>query len=346
MRYQLLGRSGLRVSRLCLGTMTFGEAWGWGAGEAECRRIYDAFRDAGGNFIDTANIYTEGQSEEMLGRFLQGHRHEVVLATKYTNARPGRDSNAGGNHRKSMMRSIDESLRRLHTEFIDLYWMHIWDQMTPVDEVMRGFDDLVRQGKILHAGISDAPAWWVAQANTMADLRGWAPFVALQIEWSLIERSVERELVPMAQALGLTVTPWSPLAGGILTGKYRRGEGKGGRYEGVDLADFRDEGERVDRTVGTVLEIAGELACSPAQVALAWVLARTEVPVVPILGARSLAQLRDNLGALDVQLSADQQRRLDDASRVLPGFPSDFYRRKTVRALVYGGLRDSIDAPR
>lgn len=228
MRYQLLGRSGLRVSRLCLGTMTFGEAWGWGAGEVECRRIYDAFRDAGGNFVDTANMYTEGQSEEMLGRFLEGHRHEVVLATKYTNARPGRDSNAGGNHRKSMMRSIEESLRRLHTDFIDLYWMHIWDQMTPVDEIMRGFDDLVRQGKILHAGVSDAPAWWVAQANTMADLRGWAPFVALQIEWSLIERSVERELVPMAQALGLTITPWSPLAGGILTGKYRRGEGTGG----------------------------------------------------------------------------------------------------------------------
>src|SRR6202158_2010994 len=230
MRYRLLGNSGLRVSEAALGTMTFGEDWGWGAAKEEARKVYDAFREAGGNFIDTANVYTNGTSESFLGEFMQGHRQSVVMATKYTNATPGTDPNAAGNHRKSMMQSVEASLKRLQTDYIDLYWVHIWDQITPVEEIMHGLDDLVRQGKVLHVGISDFPAWWIAQANTLASLRGWSQFIGLQIEYSLMERTVERELIPMAKALNVGVVAWSPLARGILTGKYH-GEGKvdGGR---------------------------------------------------------------------------------------------------------------------
>ena len=224
MRYRLLGKSGLRVSELCLGTMTFGEEWGWGSSKDESRNILDAFFEAEGNFIDTANVYTGGTSETLLGEFLKGNRDRVVLATKYTNAMPGTDPNAGGNQRKNMMHAVEASLKRLQTDYIDLYWLHIWDRITPLDEVMRAFDDLVRQGKIIHAGVSDMAAWAVARANTLAELRGWTPFVGLQIEYSLIERTVERELIPMADALGIGVTAWSPLAGGVLTGKYTQGK--------------------------------------------------------------------------------------------------------------------------
>src|SRR5205807_369388 len=220
MKYRLLGNSGLRVSEAALGTMTFGEEWGWGAGKDEAKKVYDAFREAGGNFIDTANLYTNGTSESYLGEFMQGHRESVVLATKYSNAAPGADPNAGGNQRKNMVQAVEASLKRLRTDYIDLYWVHIWDGITPVEEVMRGLDDVVRAGKVLYTGISDAPAWWIAQANTLAQLRGWSPFIGLQIEYSLIERTVERELIPMAKALNLGLTAWSPLSGGVLTGKY------------------------------------------------------------------------------------------------------------------------------
>jgi aryl-alcohol dehydrogenase-like predicted oxidoreductase len=196
MKYKLLGNSGLRVSEFALGTMTFGNDWGWGAAKGESLKVYNAFRDSGGNFIDTANIYTNGTSESFLGEFVKGHRESVVLATKYTNAASGKNPNAAGNHRKSMMQSVEASLKRLQTDYIDLYWVHIWDQITPVEEVMRGLDDLVRQGKVLYVGISDAPAWWIARANTLASFRGWSAFAGLQIEYSLLERTVERELIP------------------------------------------------------------------------------------------------------------------------------------------------------
>jgi aryl-alcohol dehydrogenase-like predicted oxidoreductase len=209
MRYRLLGNSGLRVSEAALGTMTFGEEWGWGSAKDEARKMYDAFRGAGGNFIDTANFYTNGTSESFLGEFMKDHRQSVVLATKYSNAAPGTDPNAAGNHRKSMVQALEASLDRLRTDYIDLYWVHIWDQITPVEEVTRGLDDLVRQGKVLYVGISDAPAWWIAQANMLAQLRGWSPFIGLQVEYSLIERTVERELVPVAKALNIGFTPWS-----------------------------------------------------------------------------------------------------------------------------------------
>lgn len=343
MRYRLLGRSGLRVSELCLGTMTFGEEWGWGSSRDESQRILDAFLEAGGNFLDTANVYTNGTSESMLGEFLQGRRDSVVLATKYTNAMPGTDPNAGGNQRKNMMRSVEASLKRLKTDYIDLYWLHIWDRMTPLDEVMRAFDDLVRQGKILHAGVSDMAAWAVARANTIAELRGWSPFIALQIEYSLVERTVERELVPMAEELGIGITAWSPLGGGILTGKYAEGKARADDRLNTEMMKPFAAG-RKDPTciVAEVAEIAREVGRSPAQVALAW-LRQRPVPVIPIVGARRLEQFRDNLACLDLTLDADQLWRLDDISRVELGFPHDFFDRERVRALVSGGLWDRIE---
>src|SRR6202795_2270425 len=229
MKYRLLGKSGLRVSEAALGTMTFGDEWGWGSPKDEAQKVYETYREAGGNFLDTANFYTSGTSEKFVGEFIKGHRESVVLAAKYSNAAPGNDPNAAGNHRKSMMQALEASLKRLQTDYIDLYWVHIWDGITPVEEVMRGLDDLVRQGKVLYVGISDAPAWWVAQANTLAELRGWTQFIGLQIEYSLMERTVERELIPMAKALNVGVLAWSPLARGVLTGKYAEGKAGGGR---------------------------------------------------------------------------------------------------------------------
>ena len=342
MRYRLLGHSGLRVSEASLGTMTFGEDWGWGAAKDEARKVYDAYREAGGNFIDTANVYTNGSSETFLGEFMKGHRQSIVMATKYTNAMPGNDPNAGGNQRKNMMQAVEGSLKRLQTDYIDLYWVHIWDAMTPVEEVMRGLDDLVRQGKILYTGISDAPAWWIAQANTLAGLRGWSPFVGLQIEYSLIERTVERELIPMAKALNIGVTAWSPLAGGVLSGKYHgHPSSEPGRLSGDMMKPFLPEEQRAKRVVDALKTVADQSGRSMAQVALAWLRYRP-VPVIPIIGARKLSQLQDNLASLELNLSADQVRALDQASQIEMGFPHDFYARDMVRGFIYGGMRDRI----
>ncbi len=344
MRYRLLGNSGLRVSAAALGTMTFGDDWGWGSAKDEARKVYDAFRAAGGNFVDTANMYTNGTSETFLGEFMKGHRGSIVLGTKYTNAAAGKDPNAGGNQRKNMFQAVEASLKRLQTDYIDLYWLHIWDQITPAEEVMRGLDDLVRQGKVLHVGISDAPAWWIARANTLADLRGWSPFIGLQIEYSLAERTVERELIPMAHALKLGVTAWSPLAGGILTGKYHgQGSTEGARLSVANMRQFSPAEERSARIVAAVKKVAEEVGRSAAQVALAWLQYRP-VPVIPIIGARKLSQLEDNLASLELTLSDDQVKALDDASQIEMGFPHDFFRRDMVRTFVYGGTRDLIDA--
>jgi len=341
MKYRLLGHSGLRVSELSLGSMTFGEEWGWGSPKEEARKIYDAYREAGGNFLDTANVYTGGTSERMLGEFLQGHREQMVVATKYTNAMTTGDANAGGNHRKNMMQAVEGSLQRLKTDYIDLYWLHIWDQITPVEEVMRAFDDLVRQGKVLHVGVSDAPAWWISRANTLAEFRGWSPFIGLQIEYSLVERTVERELIPMAKALGLGVTAWSPLAGGALTGKYSGGSKEEGRYSTEMMKSFLPEKERQERVVAAVKQISSETGRSLAQVALAWFRYR-DVPVIPIIGARKLSQFQDNLDSLTLNLTPEQVRRLDEASHIAPGFPHEFYQREMVRTFVFGGMRDQI----
>ena len=342
MRYRLLGNSGLRVSEAALGTMTFGEDWGWGAAKDESRKVYEAFREVGGNFVDTANLYTNGTSESFLGEFMQGHRHSIVMATKYTNAVPGTDPNAAGNHRKSMMQAVEASLKRLGTDYIDLYWVHVWDQITPVEEVMRGLDDLVRQGKVLYVGISDAPAWWIAQANTLAHLRGWSPFIGLQIEYSLIERTVERELVPMSKALNLGLTAWAPLSNGVLTGKYHgHGSSEPGRMSSDMLKGFMPEQQRTDRIVAAVKTVSDEIGHSMAQVALAWLRYRA-VPVIPIIGARKLSQLQDNLASFDLTLSADQLRTLDEASQIELGFPYNLYAKELPRAFAYGGMRDRI----
>jgi aryl-alcohol dehydrogenase-like predicted oxidoreductase len=282
MKYRLLGNSGLRVSEAALGTMTFGDDWGWGAAKDEARKVYDAFREAGGNFIDTANMYTNGTSESFLGEFIKGHRESVVVATKYTNAASGTDPNAGGNHRKSMVQAVKASLKRLQTDYIDLYWVHIWDQITPVEEVMRGLDDLVCEGTVLYVGISDAPAWWIAQANTLAHLRAWSHFIGLQIEYSLIERTVERELIPMAKALNLGLTAWSPLANGVLTGKYHgHGSSEPGRMSGDMMKQFLPEQQRTDRIVAAVKTVSDEVGRSMAQVGLAWLRYRP-VPSSPL----------------------------------------------------------------
>jgi aryl-alcohol dehydrogenase-like predicted oxidoreductase len=346
MRYRLLGNSGLRVSEAALGTMTFGEEWGWGTAKDEARKVYDAFREAGGNFIDTANLYTDGASESFLGEFMEGHRQSVVLATKYTNAAPGTDPNAAGNQRKNMVQSVEASLKRLHTDYIDLYWVHIWDQLTPVEEVMRGLDDLVRAGKVLYVGISDAPAWWIAQANTLAHLRGWTPFIGLQIEYSLIERTVERELIPMAKALNIGVTAWSPLAGGVLTGKYHSKtssdqNGESGRMSNDMMKGFLPEQRRAERVVATVKTVADDVGRSLAQVALAWLRSRP-VPVIPIIGARKLSQLQDNLASFELTLSSDQLKTLDAASAIELGFPYDLYGKELPRTFMYGGMEKQI----
>jgi aryl-alcohol dehydrogenase-like predicted oxidoreductase len=347
MKYRLLGHSGLRVSEAALGTMTFGDDWGWGSAKDEARKVYDAFREAGGNFIDTANFYTNGTSESFLGEFMEAHRQSVVLATKYTMSAPGTDPNAAGNQRKNMMQAVEASLKRLRTDYIDLYWVHMWDQMTPVEEVMRGLDDLVRAGKVLYAGISDAPAWWIAQANTLAHLRGWSAFAGLQIEYSLIERTVERELIPMAKALNIGVTAWSPLAGGVLTGKYH-GHGRSsaspsepGRMNHDMAKGFMPERERTDRILVAVKSVSDETGRNMAQVALAW-LRYGPVPVIPIIGARKLSQFQDNLASFDLTLSADQLKMLDAASVIELGFPYEIYAKAMPRAVCYGGLRDQI----
>jgi aryl-alcohol dehydrogenase-like predicted oxidoreductase len=342
MKYRLLGKSGLRVSEAALGTMTFGDEWGWGSPKDEAQKVYETYREAGGNFIDTANFYTGGTSERFLGEFIQGHRESVVLATKYSNAPPGNDANAAGNHRKSMMQAVEASLKRLQTNYIDLYWVHIWDGVTPVEEVMRGLDDLVRQGKVLYVGISDAPAWWIAQANTLAELRGWTQFTGLQIEYSLIERTVERELVPMAKALNLGVLAWSPLASGLLTGKYH-GDGKagGGRMTHEGMKGFLPEAQHVAPIISAVKSVSEQTGRSMAQVALAWLRHRT-VPVIPIIGARKVSQLQDNLASLDLELSAEQLKSLDGASRIEPGFPQSIYEREMVGAIRYGGVQDRL----
>ncbi len=342
-QYVTLGRSGLRVSRLSLGAMTFGEDWGWGADADESRRIFDAYVARGGNFIDTANFYTGGSSERLLGQFMAGKREELVLASKYSlHMRPG-DPNSGGNHRKNMLRSVEASLRRLDTDYIDLLYLHIWDGLTPIEEVMRGFDDLVRAGKVLYAGISDTPAWQVARMQTLADLRGWSPLVALQIQYNLAERTPERELLPMARELGLGVLAWSPLAGGVLTGKYAEADlahqgrtvGSGGTRKDV-IAAIGMLTPRALAIAETVKQVAAEVGRSPAQVALAWTLLD---PVVtgPIIGARSLKQFEDNLGALEVEFSDEQRRRLDQASAIELGFPHDFMQLPQTEHVLFGG---------
>ena len=334
MRYKLLGRSGLRVSELALGTMTFGESWGWGAAKDESRAIYEAFIEAGGNFVDTACNYTDGESERFVGEFIRSDRERLVVATKYTLTQRRDDPNAGGNQRKNLVQTLEESLRRLGTDYVDLLWLHMWDGMTPVEEVMRGFDDLVSAGKVLYVGFSDTPAWVVAQAVMLADVRGWARPVAVQFPYSLADRDAERELLPMARSLDLAATPWGILEGGALTGKYLADTDGTRRYDSA--------GERVNAIAREVIAVADELGATPSQVATAWVRAQPW-PIVPIVGARSEAQMRENLEALAVELTDEHVERLGDAGGFSVGFPRAFLESDHVRGLIFGDTFDLID---
>jgi len=345
MRYQLLGNSGLRVSELCLGTMTFGDVLGWGADFDESRRMFETYLAAGGNFIDTANNYTMGTSEGFLGDLIGPHRERLVVATKATMAPARDDPNAGGNHRKNIVQTVETSLTRLKTSYLDLLWIHAWDAITPIEELMRTLDDLVRQGKVLYVGISNTPAWVIAQANTIASLRGWTPFAGIQVEYNLAERTPEREMLPMARALGLGVTAWSPLAAGLLTGKYRE------RANGTDDASPKRGDATVvphhhERTLAIadgVVDVAEEIGCPPAQVALAWV---RQQGAIPVLGGRNAAQIAGNIDSLEITLSAEQLARLDEATAIVHGYPTDFLARDGVRGSVYGGMRGQIKDPR
>jgi aryl-alcohol dehydrogenase-like predicted oxidoreductase len=323
--------------------MTFGEDWGWGASKEESRAVFETFAEAGGNFIDTANLYTNGTSEKFVGEFLKGRRERFVLATKYTlNMRPD-DPNGGGNHRKNLAQSLEASLARLGTDYIDLYWVHAFDFMTPVEEMMRALDDAVRSGKILYAGISDAPAWIVSQANTLASLSGWTPFAGLQIQYGLADRTPERDLLPMAKAFDIAVTPWGVLGGGVLSGKYKTAKDRpaGSRYAKDEKWAESYVTARNVRIAEAAASIAKETGRTPSQVALAWVRQQPYGVMIPILGARTTDQLKDNLGCLDLTLGPGQLAALDEATRVELGFPHDFL--VQARPYVFGKTYPLID---
>jgi aryl-alcohol dehydrogenase-like predicted oxidoreductase len=335
MRYTLLGSSGLRVSEAALGTMTFGTDWGWGAPEAESRKQFELFAEAGGTLIDTANKYTNGTAETIVGDLIASDRDHFVLGTKYSLSMRDGDLNAGGNHRKSLITALEASLRRLHTSYLDILWLHAWDYLTPPEEVMRALDDQVRLGKVLYLGISDTPAWVVAQLQTTAAERGWSPFAGLQVEYSLVQREVERELIPAARGLGLGVLAWGPLGAGVLSGKYTSNSDAAASARRLD--DIDPARLAIARETAAV---AAELGLSPATVALAWLRARGGV--IPILGARTAQQLAGNLAYLDVQLPADALVRLDQISHAPRGFPHDF-----LAAADYtgGGMTALLDLP-
>lgn len=350
--YSLLGRTGLRVSPLCLGTMTFGTDWGWGADAATCHRLLGAFLDAGGNFIDTADGYTGGTSETIIGDYFAhtGTRDRAVIATKFSfNAHPG-DPNAGGNSRKNIHRALEGSLRRLKTDYVDLYWLHAWDGLTPVEEVMHTLTDLVRAGKVRYVGLSDVPAWYFARAQTLAERDGLERIAALQLEYSLVERNIEREHIPAALALGAGVTPWSPLASGLLTGKYtREGVRAAGRGR-LDVVKHQPNPaflklftERNWRIIDELVAVAKELECPPARVALAWITRRPGITST-IIGATKPDQLDANLRALELELPAPLAARLDEASRPELVHPYLFFQ-PAMQGMLTGGTPVTAEWP-
>jgi len=337
MQYKLFGKSGLRVSELVLGTMTFGEEWGWGSNKSDSKKVFDVFAKEGGNFIDTANRYTEGTSEKYVGEFINADREHFVLATKYTLFMRRDDPNFSGNHRKNMVQALDASLKRLKTDYIDLYWLHAWDYTTPEEEVLRALDDMVRAGKILYVGISDTPAWIVSRMNAIAELRGWTQFTGLQIKYSLLERTVERELLPMARKLDIAVTPWGVLDGGILTGKYNKKRDEAGRAQ-----IYKSISDEKLKIAAEVIKIAKEIGETPSQVALNWVRQQPGV-IIPIIGAKTEKQLKDNLECLKFSLNDDQLNKLDEVSKVELGFPHEFLSSDSIKDIIFGGTQDKIE---
>ena len=345
MRYKLFGtHSGLRVSELVLGTSNFGTRWGHGTELPEARRMLDIYADVGGNILDSSNGYQSGQSEEFLGDMLQGRRDRFVLGTKFA---VSTDETANvlttGNSRQAMVASVEASLKRLRTDRIDLYWVHVADSVTPMDEIMRGFEDLVRQGKILYAGLSDFPAWRVSRAATLAELRGTVPVAGLQLEHSLVARTAESELIDAGRGLGLGITAFSPLGGGVLTGKYRKPLTETGREEGLNGAAFHPE-DSAQRTaiLDTVIAVAEEHEVTPGEVAIAWVASKG---IFPIIGPRSMAQLMENLAAADLHLSEDQIDRLDRVSAIPAVFPHTVLNDPRIRGLITAEQDARIDMP-
>jgi aryl-alcohol dehydrogenase-like predicted oxidoreductase len=337
MRLRLLGPSGLRVSELCLGTMTFGTDWGWGADEATCAAIFERFVAASGTFVDTANNYTNGSSEQIVGRLIKPARDRYVVATKYTLRLTTGDTqnpNLGGNSRKSMQRSVEQSLRRLDTDYVDLLYLHMWDFTTPVEEVLQAATDLIAAGKVLYFAFSDTPAWVVSYALARAEQYGWARPVAVQAPYSLLNRSLERDVLPMARAHGLTVLPWGVLSGGALTGKYSRAGDEPRRSSDVSAAELA--------AGDAIMRLAGEIGCTPAQLALAWV-RQQPGNLIPILGCRTLAQLEDNLGSLNLRLSDEQCAALNTIADFRRGFPLDFLHSDHVRELIFGDTFARLD---
>lgn len=342
--YRLLGRSGLRVSPLGLGAATFGDEWGWGATRDEARRLFDTYVDRGGNFIDTADVYTNGSSERLLGEFAKDKRDGLVIATKYSSMTNPKDPNSGGAPRKNMMVSVEDSLRRLGTDYIDVLYLHVWDQTTPVEEILRGLDDLVRQGKVLYVAMSSAPAWQISRMQAIADLRGWSHLVALQIEYNLVDRTPERDLIPMAQEMGLGVVPFSPLAGGVLAGSYGRADLKAPSRDDAPDGTRRNFNRALgsvnerNLTIADVVKSVGlELERSAAQVALAWLLRRPGI-TSPLIGARTVEQLENNLGALDTDLSDAHLLRLEEASSFELGAPHSMLASDHIRAVTRGNF--------
>src|SRR5258708_831614 len=334
MRYRLLGKTGLRVSELCLGTMTFGEDWGWGASKEESTKIFEAFTIAGGNFVDTSNNYTNGTSEKYVGELIGSDRDHFVLATKYSLTERRSDPNFGGNHRKNMMRSVEGSLKRLNTDYIDLLYLHMWNYVTPVAEVMQGLNDLVRSGKVLYIGFSDTPAWIISQAHTMAAAYGWSSPVATQLPYSLADRSPERELFPMADALEMAILTWGILEAGELTGKYNSPNSEPKRSEGIS--------EKIKGLASLIAEIAKAVGHTNSQVAINWV-RRQSQRIIPILGARSEVQIKENLGCLDFELDPVQAQRLSEGSQFELGFPSAFLHSDHVHSLIFGDTYSALD---
>ena len=333
MEYYALGRSGLKVSRLALGTMTFGEVWGWGADDAVSRQIFDAYVASGGNFFDTADLYTDGHSEEMLGRYIAeaGLRDRAVIATKFGYSAEAGNPNAGGNGRKKIMHAVEGSLRRLRTDYVDLYILHVWDRVTPVEEVMRAFDDLVRSGKVRHVGLSNVPAWYASRGHAIAELRGYEPLSALQMEYSLIERSIENEFIDLGTRHGMGVMVWSPLASGLLSGKYKPSQGSLPEGEGrlITTANtgnpaFEKFTDRNWAIAAELEKVASELGRSMAQVAVNWVANRPGVASV-LIGATKLHQVQDNLAALDFEIPDELLERLDAVSAMPKGSPYSFF---------------------
>lgn len=335
MKYKLFGNTGLKVSEICLGTMTFGTEWGWGCDKATSKKIFDAYVNAGGNFIDTANRYTEGTSERMVGEFIHADRDHFVVATKYTLYDKLGDVSFSGNGRKNLFRSVEASLDRLNTDYLDILWLHAWDFTTPVEEVMRGLDDLVRSGVVHYIGISDTPAWIVSRANTMAQMRGWTPFSGLQIEYSLIERTPERELLPMAKDFGMAVTPWGPLGGGVLTGKYLKGDQ--GRIED----DNPRRNERNEAIARKVVEVSESINATPAQVAIKWIFDQSPA-MIPIIGATKESQIKDSLACLDIQIPDEFSKELDAVSKIDKGFPHEFLSDPRIRNIIFGGTWEKM----